>query len=78
VPLESLGAVSYSASIVTMDVSVAVCETFSVKEWCDVENRVRVRSGSLEMAPFDRSHTSSFHSNYGTILYRLRDIATYW
>ena len=58
-PLESLGAVSYSASIVTMDVSVAVCETFSVKEWCDVENRVRVRSGSLEMAPFDRSRTPS-------------------
>ena len=32
----------------------------SVKEWCDLENRVRVRSRSLEMAPFDRSHTSSY------------------
>jgi len=69
VPFESLGAVSYSLSIVTMAVSVAVCEIFSVKEWCDFENRVRVRSRSLEMAPFDRSqsHTSSllfaFHSN---------------
>jgi len=31
-------------SIVTMAVSVAVCEIFSVKEWCDLENRVRVRS----------------------------------
>jgi len=40
--------------------NVAVCEIFSVKEWCDLENRVRVRSGSLEMAPFDRSHTSSY------------------
>ena len=60
VPFESLGAVSYSPSIVTMTVSVAVCEIFSVKEWCDLENRVRVRSGSLEMAPFDRSHTSSY------------------
>ena len=49
VPLESLGAVSYSLSIVTMAVSVAVCEIFSVKEWCDLENRVRVRSRSLEM-----------------------------
>ena len=57
VPFESLGAVSYSNSIVTMAVSVAVCEIFSVKEWCDLENRVRVRSRSLEMAPFDRSHT---------------------
>jgi len=24
------------------------------------ENKVRVRSRSLEMAPFDRSHTSSY------------------
>jgi len=55
VPFESLGAVSYSPSIVTMVVSVAVCEIFSVKEWCDLENGVRVRSRSLEMAPFDRS-----------------------
>ena len=52
-PFESLGAVSYSLSIVTMAVSVAVCEIFSVKEWCDLENRVRVRSRSFEMAPFD-------------------------
>ena len=51
---------SYSSSIVTMAVSVAVCEIFSVKEWRDLENRVRVRSRSLEMAPFDRSHTSSY------------------
>ena len=39
VPLESLGMVSYSPSIVTMGVSVAVCEIFSVKEWCDLDNR---------------------------------------
>ena len=60
VPFKSLGAVSYSPSIVTMAVSVAVCEIFRVKEWCDLENRVRVRSGSREMAPFDRSHMSSY------------------
>jgi len=34
VPFESLGAVSYSPFIVTMAVSVAVCEIFSVKKWC--------------------------------------------
>jgi len=75
VPFESLGMVSYSPSIVSAVVSIAVCEIFSIKEWCDLENRVRVRLRSLEMAPFDRS-PFAFHSNYGDILYRLRDIAT--
>ena len=51
VPFKSLGAVSYSTSVVTMAVSVAVCDIFNVKEWLDLENRVRVRSRSLEMAP---------------------------
>jgi len=54
VPFKSLGAVSYSPSIVTLTVSVAVCGIFSVKEWCELENGVRVRSRSLELARFDR------------------------
>jgi len=58
VPFESLGAVSYLPS--TMAVSVAVCEIFSIKEWCDLENWFRVRLRSLEMALFDRSHTISY------------------
>ena len=48
VPFKSFGAVSHLPSIVTLAVSVAVCEIFSAKEWCDLENRVRVRSRSLE------------------------------
>jgi len=56
VTFESLGTVFYSSSIVTMAVSVAVCEIFSVKEWRDLENQVRGRSRSLKLAPFDRPY----------------------
>jgi len=58
VPFESLDAVSYSPSIVTVAVTVAVCEIFSVKESRDIENQVRGRSRSLKMAPFDRPYAS--------------------
>jgi len=62
VPFESFGAVSYSPSVVTVAVSVAVCEIFSVKECRDLENQVRVRSRSLKMAPFDRPCAASYWS----------------
>jgi len=62
VSFESLGAVSYSPSIVTVAISVAVCETFSIKEWRDLENQVRGRSRSLKMVPFDRPHATFYWS----------------
>ena len=36
-PFKSLGAVSYSPSIVTIAVSAAILEIFNVKEWPDLE-----------------------------------------
>ena len=45
-------AVVTMASIVNIAVSVAVCEIFSVKEWCDLDNRVRVCSRSWELVDF--------------------------
>ena len=63
VPFESLGAVSYSPSIVTVAVSVAVREIFSVKEWRDLETGGMGRSSSLKMAPFDRSYTTFYWSS---------------
>ena len=60
VPFERLGVVSYSSSIVAVAVyvAVAVCQIFSVKEWCDLENQVRGRSRSLKLAPFNHMQLS--------------------
>ena len=73
-PFKSLGVVSYSPSIVTMTVSAVILEIFSVKEYPDLENRVRslwifdaIRSRSLEMAPFDRSRMSSYSPSIATM-----------
>ena len=62
VSFESLGAVSYVPFIVTIAVSVAVCEIFSVKEWRDLENQVRGRSRSLKMATFDKPYATFYWS----------------
>ena len=48
VPFESLCMVSYSPSIVTMAVSLAISGILSVKEWRDLENQIRGRSRSLK------------------------------
>jgi len=54
VPFESVGTVSYSPSIVTMPVSLAILEISSAKEWPDLEIWVWGCSRSLNMARFDR------------------------
>ena len=75
---ESLGAVSYSPSIVTMVVSVAVCEIFCVKEWRDLEHQVRVVQGhwkwrrSIDVCDFLLVR----HCKYSSILYHFRVVVT--
>jgi len=62
-----LGTVSYSSSIVTMAVSLAISEIFSVKKWPDLEIWVWGRSRSLKMARFDRSCMTFYYSAIITI-----------
>ena len=62
VPFKSLGTVSYSPSIVTMAVCLAISKIFSVKQWRDLGNQVRGRSRSLKMAPFDIPYATFYSS----------------
>jgi len=60
--IQKLGFGFLFPSIVTMAISVAVCEIFSVKEWHDLENQVRGRSRSLKMALFDGPYATFYWS----------------
>jgi len=50
-----------------MAVSVAVCEIFSVKEWRELENRVRGSFKVIEMAPYDRPYATFYWSAIANI-----------
>jgi len=67
VSFESLGTVSYSSSIVTMAVSLAISLIFSVKQWPGLKIWVWSRSRSLKMARFDRPCTTFYQSAIVTI-----------
>jgi len=82
VPFESLGEDSYSPSIVTMAVSVAVpfVRYLAPKSGVTLKTGLGFVQGHWKWHHLiDRTRVPiAFHSNYGDILYRLRDIATYW
>jgi len=61
-----LGAVSYSSSIVTVAVSVAVSEIFSVKECRDPEIGVS-HSRSLKLVPFESLDMVSYSPSIVTL-----------
>jgi len=63
VPSESLGTVSYSHSIVTVVLSLAISEIFSVKEWLDLEIWVWGHSRSLKMVLFDKKGKGAYSSS---------------
>jgi len=67
VSFESLGTVSYSPFIITMAVSLAISEIFSVKEWPDREIWVLRRSRSFKIVRFDRPCTTFYWSAIVTI-----------
>jgi len=67
IPFERFRTVSYLHSIVTKTVFLSISETFSVKEWPDLEIWVWGRSRLLKMVPFDRPCTSFYWSAIITI-----------
>jgi len=74
VPFENLDTVSYSPSIITMAIFLAISEIFSVKQWPDLEIWVLgsikvIEHGAVQQTIYDFLLVR--HCNYSSILYRL-------
>jgi len=68
VPFDGPYTTLYWSAIVT--ISCTIFELFGVKQYRDLEIRVRGHSRSFKLVPFE----SAVYSNYGRIFSRLRDI----
>jgi len=60
VPFDSLGTVSYSPSIMTIVISLAVSQIFTIKEWPHLEIWVWGHSKLFKMARFNRLCTTFY------------------
>jgi len=71
VPFKGLGAVSYSPSVVTMAISVAVCDILSVKEWPDLETGLGFVQGHwkwhqlIDRIAYEFKYLSCLHTRSG-------------
>ena len=74
-PFESLGAISYSPSIVTMAVSLTVSDIFSIKEWRDLETGGRVVQGNWK---WRRSIDHNRNVNWSVIVNILFWVIWHW
>jgi len=60
-----------------MAISVTVCEIFSVKSGVTLKTGLQFVQGRLQMAPCDRSHTSSYSPSIVTMALYLASFARY-
>ena len=82
VPFESLGTLSYSPFIVTIAVSLAILEIFSVKEWPDLKSGFVVVQSHWKLAQFDRPCITFYWPTIVTIalsctIFKLFDVEHY-
>ena len=65
------------SAIVSIALSCTIFELFDINNIVTLKSGLQPHSRSLKLVPFESLGTV-FYSNYSAILYRLRDIVSYW